>query len=93
MTTFEEQAETDQGERNGDRLRGGTGMLGCVGVHRNLMDEERIAVRQRVEREFVAQPLAFGRGVHLRVGYLVIQVGQPQTAAGASDEDILCIAL
>ncbi len=46
VTTFEKQAETDQGEGDRDRLRGGTGMLGCISVHRNLMDEERITVRQ-----------------------------------------------
>jgi len=54
VTTLDKKAETDQGECDGDRLRGGTGVLGGVGIHRNLMDEERIAVRQRVEREFVA---------------------------------------
>ena len=63
-------------------------MLGCVGIHRNLMDEERIAVRQRVERKFVAQLLAFRRGVYLRVRHAFIQAGQPQAAAEASDQGI-----
>ena len=49
---FEKKAETKQSECDGDRLRGGTDVLGCVSVHRNLMDKESIAVRQRVEREF-----------------------------------------
>ena len=71
VTTFEKKAETDQGECHGDRLRGGTGVLGGIGVHCNLMDEERITVRQRVEPEFVAQTLAFGGSVHLRVGRFV----------------------
>ena len=67
VTTFEKETETNQGECDGDRLRGGTGVLGCVSIHRNLMDEERITVRQSVEPEFVAQALAFGGGVHLRI--------------------------
>jgi hypothetical protein len=54
ITTFEKKAETDQGECDGDRFRGGTGVLGRISVHRNLMDEESITVGQRVEREFVA---------------------------------------
>jgi hypothetical protein len=65
VTAFEKKAEPDQSECDGDRLGGGPGVLGCVGVHRNLMDEESITVRQRVEREFVAQALAFGGSVHL----------------------------
>jgi hypothetical protein len=43
VTTLEEEAEADQGECDGDRLRGGAGVLGGIGVHRNLMDEEVIA--------------------------------------------------
>jgi hypothetical protein len=77
VTTFEEKAEADQGDCDGDRLRGRTGVLGCVSIHHNLMDEERITVRRRVKPEFVAQTLALGRGVHVRVVRLVIQTGQP----------------
>ena len=49
ITMFQEKAKADQSECNRDILRVGTCMLGCIGVHGNLMDEERIAVRQRVE--------------------------------------------
>ena len=68
-------------------------MLGCVGVHRNLMDEERIAVRQRVEREFVAQPLAFRRGVHLRVGRFVAQTGQQHPLQSETSLRIFALVL
>jgi hypothetical protein len=51
------------------------------------MDEESIAVRERVERKFVAQALAFGGSVHLWIWRFVMQSGQPQSTAGASDQD------
>jgi hypothetical protein len=86
VTTFEEKAETDQSKCDGDRLRSWTGVLGRISVNRNLMDEESITVSQRVEREFVAQALAFSGGVYLRLWCFVTQSGQQQSAAGASDD-------
>jgi hypothetical protein len=84
VTTFEEKAETDQGECDGDRLRGRAGMLGCISVHSNLMDEEGITARKGVEREFVAQALTFSGSVHLRLRCFIMQAGQPQAAARAN---------